>query len=103
MSTTAVYRYPGPFDIHGGKYDFRAVPDGEVDTYLADGWHLTTPEAKAAHEDKTAAPVVPVVPDDDAPVTRSELEQKAAELGVKVDGRWSDKRLEAEITSKLGG
>ena len=100
MSTTAVYRYPGPFDIHGGKYDFRAVPDGEVSAYLADGWYLTTPEAKAAHEARSA-PVV--VHDDDAPPTRAELEQKAAELGIKADGRWSDKRLAAEIESKLKG
>ena len=38
---------------------------------------------------------------DDAPPTRAELEAKAAELGVKVDKRWSDKTLGERIESAL--
>jgi hypothetical protein len=48
-----------------------------------------------------AAPEVAPVSADDAPVMRAELEQKAEELGIKVDGRWSDKRLIAEIEAKM--
>jgi hypothetical protein len=46
-----------------------------------------------------AAP--PPLPDDTAPPTRSELERKAEELGIKVDGRWSDKKLSDTITAAL--
>ena len=38
---------------------------------------------------------------DDAPPTRAELEQKAAELGIKFDGRWGDKRLGEAIAAAL--
>ena len=54
-----------------------------------------------------AAPAVAVAPaldvsvDDDAPPTRAELEAKAAELGIKVDKRWSDKTLGERIESLL--
>jgi hypothetical protein len=48
-----------------------------------------------------AAPEAAPVPADDAPALRAELEQKAEELGIKVDGRWSDKRLMAEIEAKM--
>ena len=39
----------------------------------------------------------PPIPDDSAPPTRDELERKAAELGIKIDGRWGDARLASEI------
>lgn len=39
---------------------------------------------------------------DNAPPTRAELETKAAELGLKFDGRTSDKKLEKMITESLG-
>jgi hypothetical protein len=34
---------------------------------------------------------------------REELEKQASELGIKVDGRWNDARLQQEIDAKLGG
>lgn len=40
---------------------------------------------------------------DDSPPTREELEAKAAELGVKVDKRWGDRRLMVELTKALEG
>ena len=40
-------------------------------------------------------------PVDNSPPTRAELEQKATELGIKIDGRWSDRRLLAEINLEL--
>lgn len=68
----------------------------------------------AADAPAIAAPVaddLPVAVDDepeadDAPPTRAELEAKAAELGIKVDKRWSDKtlgeRIESALTSSEG-
>ena len=44
-----------------------------------------------------------VSPDDDAPPTRDELEAKARELGVKFDGRTSDKTLLSKIEAALAG
>jgi hypothetical protein len=40
--------------------------------------------------------------DENAPPTRSELEQKAAELGLKFDGRTSDNKLGQKIQEFLG-
>ena len=85
-----VYKAGGPEEIHGGQFSTLIVGDaGALEAALADGWHETTVLAAA-----------PVDPDEGAP-TRAELEQKAGELGIKVDGRWSDKRLSAEIDAKL--
>lgn len=38
---------------------------------------------------------------EDAPPTRAELEQKATELGIKFDGRTTDKKLAAKIAEAL--
>ena len=48
-----------------------------------------------------AADLAEVAPNDDAPPTREELEAKARELGVKFNGRTSDKALAAKIQSTL--
>ena len=42
-----------------------------------------------------------VVPEENAPPTREELEAKATELGIKFDGRTTDKRLLDKITEAL--
>ncbi len=52
---------------------------------------VAAPEPAA--EDVSAA-------DDSAP-TREELEAHAADIGLRVDGRWSDKRLMAELAKAL--
>ena len=56
-------------------------------------------EAVLAGKPAAADPVE--VPDDNASPTREELEQKATELGIKFDGRTSDKRLLARIEAAL--
>jgi hypothetical protein len=43
------------------------------------------------------------VPADDAPPTRAELEAKAAEMGLKFDGRTSDRKLAQAIADALKG
>ncbi len=95
---TLLYRCPGPHSRPGGTYALLPVADAQA---LADaeqaGWCRTLPEAIAGK------PTQKVEPADDVPPTRAELEQKAAELGVKTDGRWSDARLSAEIAKTLKG
>jgi len=97
MYPRLVYRTPGPHLLPGGTYDHKAVADeGELSDALEAGWFATVPEAVAGK--RVAAPVA-----DDAPPTRAELEQKATELGIKVDGRWSEGRLGSEIAKALKG
>jgi hypothetical protein len=97
---TILYRVPGAhFGPPGFTYDYRGVDTEEaLEAALADGWHESLADAMAP---PVAVPEAAPVPADDAPVMRDELEQKAEELGIKVDGRWSDKRLIAEIETKM--
>ena len=96
---TILYRVPGAhFGPPGVTYDYRGIDTEEaLEAALADRWHESLVAAiKAVAPRETA-----ILPADDAPVMRAELEQKAEELGIKVDGRWSDKRLIAEIEAKM--
>jgi hypothetical protein len=97
---TTLYRVPGAhFGPPGFTYDFLGVATEEaLEAALADGWHESLAAAMAP---PVAAPEAAPVPADDAPAMRAELEQKAEELGIKVDGRWSYKRLIAEIEAKM--
>ncbi len=97
----ALYRQPGrDVETDSGWCAYAIAADAEaLEAALADGWHATPPEAAAAN--KPADPAAPVVPDDNAPPTRAELERKATELHIKFDGRWSDKRLAEVIAAAL--
>jgi hypothetical protein len=97
---TILYRVPGAhFGPLGVTYDYRGIDTQEaLEAALADGWHDSLTAAMAP---PVAAPEAALVPADEAPVMRAELDQKAEELGIKVDGRWSDKRLMAEIEAKM--
>jgi hypothetical protein len=92
---TILYRVPGAhFGPPGVTYDYRGVDTQEaLEAALSDGWHDSLADAMAP---PVAAPEAAPVP-----AMRAELEQKAEELGIKVDGRWSDKRLMAEIEAKM--
>jgi hypothetical protein len=59
----------------------------DVEQAKSDGWFETLEEA---------AGLVPN-PDAEPDVTRDEMLQKAEQIGLKVDKRWSDSRLLAEI------
>ncbi len=115
----------------GLSWDCKTVNDQqEMDAALAFGWSSTLiaaeltagdraytmrkiapwrkKKAKAKKKSKplgevAAQPVQPVEIDDNAPVTRAELEQKANELGIKHDGRTTDKRLSEKIEAALKG
>lgn len=93
---TMVLKYPGSTQLQDGGYDYLIVEDEDVEAAVADGWHRTAAEAKAAG----TAPVVET-PAVDAPPTRAELEQKAKELSIKFDGRTTDKKLAEAIAEKL--
>lgn len=70
---------------------YKAAIDGE--------WFATVPEAL---EGKPAQVAEQAIPADDAQPTREELESKATELGLKFDGRTSDRKLGALISEALG-
>ncbi len=96
---TIVYRVPGPYKAPGGKgrtYDYHGAQDkAEFDKLTADGWFETIAAAQDAQAGVTAT-------ESGAP-TRAEMEQKAIELGVKFDGRTTDKKLLERIEQALKG
>lgn len=102
-----LYQVGGPHEIHGGLFDYLIVEsDEELSFALANGWYMTTDEARAADLAlKThripAELLAPVVPPEDAPPTRDELERKATELGIAFDGRTSDGKLAGKIAAAL--
>jgi hypothetical protein len=95
-----VYRVPGKHVRPYGTYDFAGVKNAEeLQAKLKDGWFCSLPEAI---DSKQTAPVVEAVKADDiAPPTRQELEEKATELGIKFDGRFSDKKIAQLIEEAL--
>jgi len=85
------YRAGGPWALESGAYSLRLVADdAELQAATAEGWHLDQYAARDAAAADAAQP------------TRAELEQKAAELSIKVDGRWSDRKLRDMISTALG-
>jgi len=95
-----VYRVPGKHLGAGGTYDFEGVNNAEeLEAKLKEGWFWSLTEAI---DSKQTAPVVEAVKVDDiAPPSRQELEEKATELGIKFDGRFSDKKISQLIEETL--
>lgn len=55
---TMFYKCPGEHEMHGGKFDFCIIDANDedaVEAALADGWHLTTTEARETYEAEQAA------------------------------------------------
>lgn len=99
-----LYRYPGQaYALDIGRFDFIVVKSAaERDEAIASGWHLTAEQA--FH--KAPAPDVPQEPGHaEAPVIerRAALELRAEALGIKVDRRWGNAKLEAKITEAERG
>lgn len=109
---SVVYRVPGQH--FAGKhasgvdvtYDYRESHDGDPPA----GWHATLEEAVAARFAPAPVAAPPVAeesvtpaaePADDLPPTREELEAQAAKYGVKIDRRWSDRRIMQAIADHL--
>jgi hypothetical protein len=92
-----VYKVPGKYVRPYGTYDFTGVNDAEeLQAKLKEGWFCFLSEA-IDFEDKEVAEEE----DDTAPPTRQELEEKATELGIKFDGRFSDKKIAQLIDEAL--
>jgi hypothetical protein len=95
-----VYKSPGRMGkVRKKTYDWCAVQDEqELAQKLSEGWYATRDEA---FNPRTVNPKIesvtivaePVEVEENAPPTRAELEQKARELGLKFDGRTSDRKL----------
>ena len=95
-----VYQAGGTEEIHGGRFATHIVHNqDELDAALADDWHLTTTEAKAAHE--AALQQAGDAMDDNAPPTRDELKAKATELGLTFPGNVSNAKLSEMIDAAL--
>lgn len=111
-----VFKMPGTVYSPKGAHKFaQARTQEELDRFLADGWFLTLDEAAEAMPEIDLTPhrkhrkiilkrqVKPAKSEDDIlPPTRAEMEIKAEELGIKFDGRTSDKKLLERITEALG-
>ena len=90
-----IYQVGSQEEMHGGRFDYEIVQDQDaLDVMLANGWYLTTCEAKAAAEQ---TPVEPA----ETPLSREEIEAKATALGIAFDGRTSDAKLLAKIDVAL--
>lgn len=97
-----LYRFPAvkpdAAKLQDGAYDTLIVGDEkEAKAALADGFFMTSPEARAAGETVDADGDT----SDDAQPTRAELEAKATELGIRFDGRTGDKKLRDQIAAAL--
>jgi hypothetical protein len=95
-----VYKVPGKHVRPHGTYDFTGVNNAEeLEAKLKEGWFSSLPEAI---EPKKVEPIVEVTKEHDVnPPTRKELEEKATELGIKFDGRFSDKKIAQLIEDAL--
>jgi hypothetical protein len=91
------YKVPGKYVRPYGTYDFTGVNDAEeLQAKLKEGWFWSLSEAiESENKDETAKE------DDTAPASRQELEEKATELGIKFDGRFSDKKIAQLIEAAL--
>lgn len=90
-----VYLNNGPLSRAGGTYDSAlVVNEMEYSAALDAGWFDNL-------QDAIDAPVAEKIPAIDAPPTRKEMDIKAASLGLKVDGRMSDKTVLSMIEKAL--
>lgn len=74
-----------------GNNAYKRIMVDNVDSYIEDGWHLSI----ADHQK-------PVAEVSEAPPTREEMEMQADKIGVKYDGRTSDKLLLKRISEAMG-
>jgi len=92
-----VYKVPGKYVRPYGTYDFTGVNDAEeLQAKLKEGWFCSFLEAIEPQDKEEVTKE-----DDIAPPTRQELEEKATELGIKFDGRFSDKKIAQLIDETL--
>ena len=115
MFPKMLYRFPAQLRdavaLQDGSYDALTVADEtEHDDAIAGGWFEVPSNAKAAFMEQLAAAeaaaaqavvnALAQVEGNQQP-TREELEAKATELGLKFDGRTTDRKLSEAILEKL--
>lgn len=102
---TIVYKSPGSRRNAQGTYDYVGVKtQEEFDRRIANGWHPSQAAAFASLKQTRAPEITPSpAPILESAPNRSELEHKATELGLKFDGRTTDKKLFERIQQALGG
>lgn len=94
MSDFIVYKKNGAhFAPAGLTYDSKVINPEDYEAEKANGWHVDFLTALGLNEETSE-------PSNDQP-TRDEMLQKADELGIKVDGRWSDKKLMSAIEEAI--
>lgn len=114
-----VYRCPGAhFGPDGTTYDSIGVNDDEqLRAALAEGWAESLVKAISIYlnpvkfdeslgnvvSDVSAEEGKEISGEDDEPPNREELEQKANELGIKFDGRTTDRKLLEKIEEVMRG
>ena len=113
-----VYRCPGAhFGPNGTTYDSLGVKDdAQLAAALVDGWADSIVKAVEIYFGESNESVAGSVPnvdasgaekindgDENSPPTREELEEKANELGIKFDGRTTDRKLLEKIEEVLRG
>lgn len=100
-----VYKCPGlHFGPNGTTYSSVGVDNKQdLDEKISQGWHDSLVKAVDAFLNPSKPVDTQEENDDDSPVTREELELKARELGIKFDGRTSDKTLLKRIEETIGG
>lgn len=88
-----VYKVPGKTQGNGGvTFDYEIAADEQSEQAMIKAGFALTLQAAIDGD----------IPSDDAGPTREELEAKATELGLKFDGRTSDRKLGALISEALG-
>ncbi len=97
-----VFKHPGRTKLHGIMCDWQNVPDTaqSLAAAEADGWYRSPTLAyEASLKPVEPEPVVEpeLTADNPGKQTRDDLLTIARELGIKVDGRWSDDRLRKEV------
>lgn len=102
-----LYKYPGREEIHGSRFDTLIVEDAdELDGAIADGWAMTTTEAKAPRviptEAPTAAPTSAPDASDEGP-DRDALKAEAAALGLEFPKNVPTERLVEMIAQAKAG
>lgn len=95
-----VYRCPGPhFGPSGTTYESRGVEDElQLLEAISQGWRESLVLAVSDYQNEEEEQS-----EDYLPPTRDELEQKANELGIKFDGRTTDRKLIEKIEEVLRG
>jgi len=90
----SLFKSPGDQWVGGGSFAIEHVEDlAQYHAAKKAGWFDSVGEALEAWKSGKVTE-----PEDNAPPTRAEMEQRAKELGIKFDGRTTDAALLRKIS-----